>query len=158
ATIAGVLDILRGGDGPEAARKWASACVLSGECVKVCDYGVNPRFLLSMARVAMARAAHEPGEQRRLGVDGFRLVGRDVMQLSRLQLTHAQLARLGQDPGGEEQAGVEPPEVVFYTGCNVLKTPHIALLALDILDAIGVTHRVMGGPSHCCGVAQMRTG
>jgi hypothetical protein len=47
---------------------------------------------------------------------------------------------------------------VFYTGCNVLKTPHIALLALDILDAIGVSHGVMGGPSHCCGVVQMRTG
>ena len=47
---------------------------------------------------------------------------------------------------------------MFYTGCNVLKTPHIALLALDIMDAIGVTYRVMGGPSHCCGVIQLRTG
>jgi hypothetical protein len=40
----------------------------------------------------------------------------------------------------------------------LLRTPHIALLALDILDAIGVRYRVMGGPSHCCGVVQMRTG
>jgi hypothetical protein len=47
---------------------------------------------------------------------------------------------------------------VFYTGCNVLKTPHIALLALDIMDAIGVTYEVMGGPTHCCGVVQMRSG
>src|SRR5437870_2729257 len=52
----------------------------------------------------------------------------------------------------------EPPDVVFYTDCNVLKTPHIALLALDIMDALGVSYRVMGGPSHCCGVVQMRTG
>src|SRR5262245_59318495 len=93
ATIAGVLDIVRLGDGPEAARKWASACVLSGECIKVCDYGVNPRFLLNMARVAMARAKNPPREQRKLGVDGFRLVARDVTQLSRMQLTEAQLAR-----------------------------------------------------------------
>jgi Fe-S oxidoreductase len=50
------------------------------------------------------------------------------------------------------------PEVVFYTGCNVLKTPHIALLALDILDALDVSYQVLGGPSHCCGVVQMRTG
>ena len=47
---------------------------------------------------------------------------------------------------------------MFYTGCNVLKTPHIALLALDIMDTLGVTYQVLGGPSHCCGVVQMRTG
>src|SRR5262249_35098480 len=157
ATIAGVLDLVRAGDGPEPSRKWASSCVLSGECIKVCVYGVNPRFLLNMARVAMARAKNEPRQQRKLGVDGFRLVARDVTQLSRLQLTDAQLARLGQDPS-EEPETVEPPDVVFYTGCNVLKTPHIALLALDIMDALDVRYRVMGGPSHCCGVVQMRTG
>src|SRR3989449_9608514 len=58
--IAGVLEIVRMGDGPDASRKWASSCVLSGECIKVCDYGVNPRFLLNMARVAMARGKNEP--------------------------------------------------------------------------------------------------
>jgi heterodisulfide reductase subunit D len=40
----------------------------------------------------------------------------------------------------------------------VLKTPHIALLALDIMDALGTRYQVMGGPSHCCGVVQMRPG
>jgi heterodisulfide reductase subunit D len=158
AAIAGVLDIVRLGDGPEISRKWANACVLSGECIKVCGYGVNPRFLLNMARVAMARAKNAPREQRKLGVDGFRLVARDVMQLSRLQLSDAQLARLGQDPAAQPDASAETPDVVFYTGCNVLKTPHIALLALDIMDAIDVSYRVMGGPTHCCGVVQMRTG
>jgi hypothetical protein len=24
--------------------KWAASCMLSGECIKTCDYGVNPRF------------------------------------------------------------------------------------------------------------------
>ena len=68
--IAGVLDIVRTGDGPEASRTWATSCMLSGECIKACDYGVNPRFLLAMARVAMvkrrertARAA-APGRRR----------------------------------------------------------------------------------------------
>jgi heterodisulfide reductase subunit D len=156
--ISGVLDIVRTGEGPEASRKWASSCVLSGECIKACDYGVNPRFLLNMARVAMARAKDDPPARRKLGVDGFRLVARDVMQLSRLQLTDAQLARLGQIPSAEPDASAAPPDVVFYTGCNVLKTPHIALLALDIMDALGVSYHVMGGPSHCCGIVQMRTG
>jgi heterodisulfide reductase subunit D len=40
----------------------------------------------------------------------------------------------------------------------VLKTPHIALLALDIMDALDITYDVMGGPSHCCGIVQMRMG
>jgi heterodisulfide reductase subunit D len=40
----------------------------------------------------------------------------------------------------------------------VLKTPHIALLALDIMDVLGISYRVMGGPSHCCGVIQLRAG
>jgi heterodisulfide reductase subunit D len=156
--LAGVLEILRTGEGPAPSRKWASSCVLSGECIKVCDYGVNPRFLLNMTRVAMARATNEPQRRRRLGVEGFRLVARDVMQLSRMQLTDEQLARLGQVRSAGPEISSEPPDVVFYTGCNVLKTPHIALLALDIMDAIGVSHHVMGGPSHCCGVVQMRTG
>ena len=160
ATIAGVLDIVRTGDGPEMSRKWASACVLSGECIKACDYGVNPRFLLNMARVAMARSKYEPAERRRIGVQDFRKVSRDVAHLSRMQLTDDVLTRLGQGPPsrGDDALDGATPDVVFYTGCNVLKTPHIALLALDIMDALGTTYRVMGGPTHCCGIVQMRPG
>jgi Fe-S oxidoreductase len=40
----------------------------------------------------------------------------------------------------------------------VLKTPHIALLALDIMDALGISYQVMGGPSHCCGILQLKSG
>lgn len=156
AVIAGVIDILRHGEGNEAARRWANACVLSGECIKACDYGVNPRFLLAMTRTTMARQQHDPREQRRIGVEGFRKVARDVTHISRLQLDDELLARLGQKSG--VPSGGEPPDFVFYTGCNVLKTPHIALLALDVMDTIGATYQVMGGPSHCCGVVQMRTG
>src|SRR2546427_6389846 len=154
AVIAGVIDILRTGDGPDASRKWASACVLTGECIKACDYGVNPRFLLSMARVAMARRKDEPREQRRHGVEGFRKVALEVTHISQMQLNDELLARLGQINAEPDS----PPDFVFYTGCNVLKTPHIALLALDIMDALGVTYQVLGGPNHCCGIVQMRTG
>jgi heterodisulfide reductase subunit D len=55
-------------------------------------------------------------------------------------------------------ARTELPELVFYTGCNVLKTPHIALLCLDIMDMIGTDYQVMGGPTHCCGTSQLRAG
>ena len=157
AVIGGIIDILRTSEGPQASRNWANACVLSGDCIKACDYGVNPRFLLGMARLAMTRRKNEEKEQRRQGVEGFRKVARDVTHISRLQLDDELLARLGQKAqGGEEDT--TPPDFVFYTGCNVLKTPHIALFALDIMDKLGITYRVLGGPSHCCGIVQMRTG
>jgi len=160
--IEGVLDIVRSGDGPEASRRWASGCVLSGECIKACDDGVNPRFLLAMARVAMARSHDELPARRRQGVGDFRKLSQDVNVLSRMQLTSEMLERLGQRTDTSRRLGStdgpEKPDFVFYTGCNVLKTPHIALLALDLMDALGVTYRVMGGPSHCCSVVHFRTG
>jgi heterodisulfide reductase subunit D len=157
AVIGGVLDIVRTGAGPDASSRWATACMLSGECIRACDYGVNPRFLLAMARVAMVKAANELPERRRQGVNNFRNLGQEVATLSRLQLDGAVLERLGQGSAAMIAPG-EVPDFVFYTGCNVLKTPHIALLALDIMDALGVSYRVMGGPSHCCGVLQLRAG
>jgi Fe-S oxidoreductase len=158
--IGGIIDILQNGEGNEAARKWASGCLLSGECIQACDYGVNPRFLLNMTRTKMARAKSDVATQRRAGVEGFRKVARDVTHLSRLQLDDALLERLGQ--GAKRPAAAygadTRPDFVFYTGCNVLKTPHIALLALDIMDVLGISYEVMGGPTHCCGVVPMRTG
>jgi len=157
AVVSGVLDILRFGKGSAESEKWAKACMASGECIKACDYGVNPRFLLTMARLAMMRNDKEPAERRRAGVNQFRKVGEDVGVLSRLQLSENDLIRLGQRPAKEAPRD-DLPDVVFYTGCNVLKTPHIALLCLDIMDAIGTDYKVMGGPTHCCGTAQLRAG
>jgi Fe-S oxidoreductase len=155
--VSGVLDILRFGKGPEESQKWAKACMASGECIKACDYGVNPRFLLTMARLAMLRTEKELPERRKQAVTVFRKLGEDVGVLTRLQLTEQQLIRLGQRPS-KEPARAELPDVVFYTGCNVLKTPHIALLCLDIMDVLGTDYHVMGGPTHCCGTGQLRNG
>ena len=157
AVVSGVLDILRFGKGPAESEKWAKACMMSGECIKACDYGVNPRFLLAMARLAMMRTAKAPADRRRAGVDQFRKLGEDVSVLSRLQLSEEALIRLGQRPSKEPERA-DLPDVVFYTGCNVLKTPHIALLCLDIMDRIGTDYKVMGGPTHCCGTNQLRAG
>jgi Fe-S oxidoreductase len=155
--IGGILEIVRTGSGPDASRKWAQSCMLSGECIKACDYGVNPRFLLAMARVSMAKSDNARAERRRRGVERYREVSREVTVLSRLQLDTEVLERLGQKSAAVSTPA-EMPDFVFYTGCNVLKTPHIALLALDIMDKLGVSYQVMGGPSHCCGILQLRSG
>jgi Fe-S oxidoreductase len=81
-------------------------------------------------------------------------MSRGVRVLSRLQLPPETLARFAPS----HEARTRPPEIVFYTGCNVLKTPHIALLCLDILDLLGVDYEVMGGVGQCCGVYQYRAG
>jgi len=47
-------------------------------------------------------------------------------------------------------------EVLFYTGCNVLRTPHIVLNVMDILDALELDFDVVGGTAHCCGVYQFQ--
>jgi Fe-S oxidoreductase len=157
AVVSGVLDILRFGKGSAESEKWAKACMASGECIKACDYGVNPRFLLTMARLALMRNDKDPTERRKQGVTVFRKIGEDISVLSRLQLSEESLIRLGQKPA-KSPPRADLPDVVFYTGCNVLKTPHIALLCLDIMDTIGTDYQVMGGPTHCCGTAQLRAG
>ncbi|MDI3561382.1 (Fe-S)-binding protein [Bradyrhizobium sp. Arg816] len=155
--IGGILELVRTGNGPEASRKWAQSCMRSGACIKACAYGVNPRFLLSMARLGIAKSDNELAERRRRGVEKYRDGSRGVNVLSRLQLDADVLERLGQS-SASVATPVETPDFVFYTGCNVLKTPHIALLALDIMDALGVSYQVMGGPSHCCGILQLKSG
>jgi len=47
-----VLDLLRGGGDPASAgARWAETCTGSGACLEACDDGVNPRFMLALARV-----------------------------------------------------------------------------------------------------------
>ena len=161
--IAGVLDIVRTGEGPAASKAWAKGCALTGDCIAACGDGVNPRFLLAMARVALARQSVELRDRRTQGIENFRLIADGVNVLARMQLDADELSRLGQQVNDRLENGStakpgERPDFVFYTGCNVLKTPHMALIALDMMDGLGVTYRVMGGPTHCCGVIQLRAG
>ena len=101
AVVSGVLDILRLGKGPAESEKWAKACMASGECIKACDYGVNPRFLLTMSRLAMMKHDKDATERRKAAVMQFRKVGEDSTVLSRLQLSEEALIRLGQRPSKE---------------------------------------------------------
>lgn len=154
AIARGVLSILRDEPHPAASARWASVCSGSGHCINACQYGVNPRFMLAMAQLAMTRGK-DAAARRKTGLQGFVGMSTGVRVLSRLQLPPDVLARFKtDDPSGDPT----PPDVVFYTGCNVLKTPHIALLCFDIMDALGIRYRVLGGPSHCCGVLQFRAG
>ena len=150
ALTTGILTVLRGGSHAEAER-WAEVCSGSGHCIAACQYGVNPRLMLALARVT-ALGRTDTTVRRQVGFGRFGAMTKGVRVLSRLQLPPDTLARFNTRDDGPA------PEVVFYTGCNVMKTPHIVLLALDIMDAMGIAYRVMGGPSACCGVLQFGAG
>ena len=152
-TTAAVKRLIETGDGATAAKRWASICSGSGFCIPACPEGINPRFMLTLARVAMARTKPET-EQRNLGAANFRKMSKSVRVLSRMQLAPETLDKFG-DSAKEDDGG--PVDVVFYTGCNLRRTPHIALLCFDILDRLGVNYKVMGGPQMCCGIIQLRT-
>jgi heterodisulfide reductase subunit D len=152
-TTGAIVDLISGGAGNDDAVRWGEVCSGSGNCIPACKHGINPRFMVQMAR-GFARRARDgkPLETRWRGQ--FQTMSRSVRVLSRLQLPPETLARFRRSA----EPSAAPPDVVFYTGCNVLRTPHIALLALDVLDKLGVSYEVMGGVGQCCGVYQFREG
>ena len=156
AIVGGILDLLAGGEGTPDAERWAQVCTNSGKCIPACDYGVNPRFMVNMARVAVKAKAGD-AEVRRAAHQYFNTMGRGTRVISRLQLAPELVARIN-PPLRAADEYEETPDIVFYTGCNVIKTPHIALLVLEVLDALGVSYEVMGGTSTCCGIQQFKQG
>src|SRR5215210_6073023 len=43
-------------------------------------------------------------------------------------------------------------------GCNIMRTPHIALGVMAILDELGLDYATVGGGANCCGIMQFRVG
>src|SRR3954468_24569339 len=105
--VTGVLDIIRGGTVSPDAQRWAQVCSGSGSCIPRCQYGVNPRFMLTLARLAIHRRASTEAQHSK-GVTAFASMGRGVRVLPRIQLEPDVLTRLRTDKGAK-------PEVVFYT-------------------------------------------
>ncbi|MDA9975301.1 (Fe-S)-binding protein [Alphaproteobacteria bacterium] len=154
ALATGILDVLRYGAGPENSEEWARTCCGSGFCLTVCEHGINPRFMLNMARRAMT-TRNIDADRKAVGKAAFQKMSRGVRVLSRLSMPPEILDRLSPHSHPER---AEPADVVFYTGCNMLKTPHIGLLCLDVLEKLNLTYEVHGGPGSCCGILQTRPG
>jgi len=155
--VDGVLDLLAGGAGTADAARWAQVCTNSGKCIPACDYGVNPRFMVNMARIASMTRQKGEAEVRRGAQQYFNTMGRSTRIISRLQLPPEVIERLAPPLRAPDEYETTP-DIVFYTGCNVIKTPHIALLVLDVLDALHVSYEVMGGTASCCGIQQFKRG
>ena len=76
----------------------------------------------------------------------FRKMARAIRLMAAMQLAPADLARLLQPPKPRSVP------VVFYVGCNAVRTPHLLFNAMYALDAIEVDYEVLGGPAACCGI------
>ena len=147
---AGLRALTEGGASLEAAR-WVEACNGSAQCSAACPEGINVRQWVSIERMRqrLEKSADERAEAARRR---FRSMSQSVRLLSSMQAPSEALARVN------EQKRQGAADFVFYTGCNVLRTPHLVFNVMDILDALGVSFEVMGGPGHCCGVYHFHEG
>src|SRR5678815_1873541 len=101
------------------------------------------------------RDRRQTNERHSTGRAGFKKMSTAVKVLSRLQLPADLLAGFTRATVSDAEPA---PDIVMYLGCNVLKTPHIALLCLEVLARLCARHKVFAGPAYCCGVIQYRAG
>ena len=138
--VGGVLDVLRDGGGLSGeAAAWAHQCDGCGLCIPACPEGINPRSMLMLANSASATGKSDTPQL-------FRKMSRAIRLMAAMQLAPADMARLLQPPRPERKP------VIFYVGCNAVRTPHLLFNAMYVLDALDIDYAVMGGPSSCCGI------
>jgi Fe-S oxidoreductase len=139
-----------GGPAADGLLKWLDACDGSARCTDACPEGINVRQWVTIAKMKALDAAR-PREVGAANAAGrFRHMAQAVRLLASMQLPSETLKKILQ-PAERRTA-----EVLFYTGCNVLRTPHIVLNVMDILDAMQLDFDVVGGTAHCCGVYQFQ--
>jgi Fe-S oxidoreductase len=140
AVTRSVVAVLRDGASPTAgAQAWAHACNGCGECIPECPEGVNPRRMLVLANTVRADVERRTPEL-------FRKMSRAIRLMAGMQLVPREFARLLRQPTARDVP------VVFYLGCNPVRTPHLLFNAMQVLDAIGIDYEVVGGPGVCCGI------
>ena len=115
---AGFRSLLRGANGcPEDTQAWLAHCNGCGECIPACPEGLNPRRMVMLAQKLQAR---EDGGTPEV----FRKMARAVRLMASMQLLPEDAARV------LRHRPTRRPEVVFYPGCNALRTPHVLLDAI----------------------------
>ena len=139
-----------GGAAPDGLSKWLNACDGSARCSDACPEGINVRQWVTIAKLKALEAGRPREEGQANAANRFRHMAQAVRLLASMQLPSETLKKI-LAPAEKRTA-----DVLFYTGCNVLRTPHIVLNVMDILDALELDFDVVGGTAHCCGVYQFQ--
>lgn len=131
-------------------QSWLNACDGSARCSDACPEGINVRQWVTIAKLKALQASRPVTEGAANAAGRFRHMAQAVRLLASMQLPSETLKRI-LAPAERRTA-----DVLFYTGCNVLRTPHIVLNVMDILDTLELDFDVVGGTAHCCGVYQFQ--
>jgi Fe-S oxidoreductase len=134
----------------EGLQAWLNACDGSARCNAACPEGINVRQWITIAKLSSLERGRPREEGAANAANRFRHMAQAVRLLASMQLPSETLRRI-LAPAERRTA-----DVLFYTGCNVLRTPHIVLNVMDILDALDLDFDVVGGTAHCCGVYQFQ--
>ena len=149
--VAEMVELTRdGGVAAPGLQQWLNACDGSARCTEACPEGINVRQWVTIAKMKSLEAARPREEGAASAANRFRHMAQAVRLLASMQLPSATLKKI-LAPAEKRTA-----DVLFYTGCNVLRTPHIVLNVMDILDALDLDFDVVGGTAHCCGVYQFQ--
>jgi len=148
----GELLALTRGDGPAAPtlQSWLNACDGSARCSDACPEGINVRQWVTIAKLKSLQVSRPVTDGAAQAASRFRHMAQAVRLLASMQLPSETLKKI-LVPAEQRTA-----DVLFYTGCNVLRTPHIVLNVMDILDSLDLDFDVVGGTAHCCGVYQFQ--
>lgn len=138
--VGSVIGFLNGAPSmTDQADAWTSSCNGCGDCIPVCPEAINPRKMLMLAATKQSQTASKTPEL-------FRRMARAIKIMAAMQLIPAEFTRLFVPP----RPRAAP--IVFYLGCNALRTPHLLFNAMQVLDGLEADYEVVGGPSSCCGV------
>jgi heterodisulfide reductase subunit D len=144
ATAAGILLLLRDIAAPKAAQTFVDACCGSALCREVCPEGLDAYDLMRIAKVRSNVLA-----EKKPPASDYHLI--DLSR--RAQLGSVEPTWYTRRPPADARA-----DYVFYMGCNIMRTPHIALGVMAILDVLGLDYATVGGGANCCGIKQFRVG
>ena len=145
-----LLALTRGEAPADGLQKWLGACDGSARCSEACPEGINVRQWVTIAKMKAVEATRPREVGAANAANRFRHMAQAVRLLASMQLPSETLKKI-LAPAERRTA-----DVLFYTGCNVLRTPHIVLNVMDILDALELDFDVVGGTAHCCGVYQFQ--
>jgi Fe-S oxidoreductase len=146
-----LVELTRGGrTAAEPLFKWLNACDGSARCNDACPEDINVRQWVTIAKLKALEAGRPREQGATNAANRFRHMAQAVRLLASMQLPSETLKKI------VAPAEKRTADVLFYTGCNVLRTPHIVLNVMDILDSLELDFDVVGGTAHCCGVYQFQ--
>jgi Fe-S oxidoreductase len=88
-------------------------------------------------------------EDRSVAASGIENYFRNIIVLNQAFSEPGQQFQDSHAPSHSRREGSD--RAVLWLGCNVLRTPHLAQVAMKIVSMLNPELSILGGPSHCCG-------